>query len=138
MYLTGHYYHGTLTSWTRSVTIPFTHKAALVLEGDDTIYASAVAAEPDAKQWLERASLNYQMNHTLSFDFGMRKIIGFSQPFAFAPTPTFLNGTNISAAIHYFRGNNELYIVYGDPNRLNTVPALFVKLIRYVGAGKGT
>jgi hypothetical protein len=138
MYMTGRYYHGTLSSWTRSVTIPFTNKAALVLEGDDTIYASSVTAEPNAKQWLERASINYQVNHALSFDVGARKIIGFSQPFAFSPTPSFVNATNLSAAIHYFRGNNELYIVYGDPNQLSTVPALFIKLIRYVGAGKGT
>lgn len=138
MYMTGSYYHGRLTSWSRSATIPFTKKVSLVIEGDDTIYASAVAAEPSAKQWLERASINYQANHALSFDFGARKIVGFSQPFAFAPTPSFANATNLSAAVHYFRGNNELYIVYGDPNQLHTVPALFIKLIRYVGAGKGT
>ena len=138
MYMTGSYYHGRLSSWSRSATIPVTKKASFVIEGDDTIYASSVASEPSAKQWLERASINYQMNHALSFDFGARKIVGFSQPFAFAPTPSFVNATNLSAAIHYFRGNNELYIVYGDPNQLNTVPARFIKLIRYMGAGKGT
>lgn len=138
MYMTGKYYHGTLSSWSRSTTISFTNKVSLLFEADDTMYASAVAAEPDAKQWLERASVNYQVNHNVSLDFGARKIVGFNQPFAFMPMTSFVNATNLSAAIHYFRGNNELYIVYGDPNRLSTVPALFVKLIRYVGAGKGT
>jgi hypothetical protein len=49
-----------------------------------------------------------------------------------------VDATNLTAALHFFRGSNEVYIVYGDPNRLVTVPTLFVKLIRYVGAGKGT
>ena len=49
-----------------------------------------------------------------------------------------MNATNVSAALHFFRENNELYVVYGNPNQLFTVPALYVKLIRYVGAGKGT
>jgi hypothetical protein len=138
MYMTGRYYHGTLTSWLRSTTIPFTNRLSLLLEGDDTIYASSLASEASAKQWLERASVNFQVSHTLSFDFGARRIIGFNQPFAFAPTTSFVDATNLSAAIHYFRDDNELYVVYGDPNRLSTVPALFVKLIRYVGAGKGT
>ncbi len=138
MYTTGRYYHGTLSSWQRSFTIPFTRKASFLLEADDTTYASSILAEPDTKQWLERAGINYQFSHALSFDFGARKIVGLNQPFAFASVPSYVDAMNLSAAVHYFRGNNELYVVYGDPNQLNTVPALFIKLIRYVGAGKGT
>jgi hypothetical protein len=143
MYLTGAYYHGRLDSWTRQFAWPLTRRIALSLEADDTIYASALTSESDTKQWLERASLNYQFNKSISLDLGVRRIIGATQPYAFAPfglsgalAP--VDATNVSAAFHFFRGTNELYIVYGDPNQLSTVPALYIKLIRYIGAGKGT
>ena len=144
-YARGSYYHGALTSWQRALAIPVSRKAAISLEADDTIYASSTQAEPDATQWLERAGVNYQFSSSISLDAGVRRIIGSNPPFSFAPfgpstifTPTYLNATNLSAALHFFRGNNELYVVYGDPNRLATLPTLFVKYIRYVGAGKGT
>ena len=41
-------------------------------------------------------------------------------------------------APHLAKGLRPLYVVYGDPNRVSTVPALFIKLIRYIGAGKGS
>jgi len=143
MYLSGDYYHGRLDSWTRQFAWPLTKRIALALEGDDTIYTSSLADEANTKQWLERASLNYQFNKSVSFDLGVRRIIGTTQPYAFAPfgvtgTLVPLDATNLSAAFHFFRGENELYVVYGDPNQLTTVPALFVKFIRYIGAGKGT
>lgn len=163
MYTTGAYYHGRLDTWERSFALPVAARATLFLESDENLYASALTGEPSTKQWLDRVSLNYQFNKALSFDFGARRLIGTTQPYAFAPfgltsafTDTVCRGninvyypttagctatdnvTNISAALHYFSGSTELYIVYGDPNRLSTVPALFVKLIRYVGSGKGT
>ena len=144
-YTTGSYYHGTLSSWLRTIAIPVTRRAALTLEADDTAYASQAKDEPDSKQWLDRVSLSYQFNSAVSANFGVRRIIGTNQPFAFEPfgpsnafTPVMVNASNVSAAVHFFRGSNELYVVYGDPNQLSTVPALFVKLIRYVGAGKGS
>jgi len=45
---------------------------------------------------------------------------------------------NVSLAFHFLAAHNEFYVVYGDPNSLATTPALFVKLIRYIGAEKGT
>jgi hypothetical protein len=33
---------------------------------------------------------------------------------------------------------NEFYLAYGDPNTLNTAPAVLLKWIRYIGAEKGT
>ena len=144
-YMTGGYYHGTLSSWLRTIALPLSRRAALTLEADETAYASHLKGEPDSKQWLDRASFSYQFNSAVSANFGVRRIIGTNQPFAFAPfgpsnifTPVMVNASNVSAALHFFRGNNELYVVYGDPNQLSTVPALFVKLIRYVGAGKGS
>lgn len=163
MYLTGEYYHGRLDSWSRSFALPLGKRTTLVLEADDTSYVSALSDEPSTKQWLDRASLNFQFNRSLSVDLGARRILGTTQPYAFAPigpasafTPSVCRGsvnvfyptnpgctatddaTNLSAAFHFFRGPNELYVVYGDPSRLSTVPALYVKLIRYIGAGKGS
>lgn len=144
-YMTGSYYHGRLTSWLRSIAIPLSNRATVTLENDDTVYASSLKGEPNAKQWLNRASLSYQFSAAISADLGGRRIIGATQPFAFAPfgpsaffSPETLNASNVSAALHFFRGSNELYVVYGDPNQLFTTHTLFVKLIRYVGAGKGS
>ncbi len=89
------------------------------------------------------------------FDLGIRRIIGRNLPNAFQspdlPTPQTplgtLNGSapfdyvsagNVSFAFHFLAAHNEFYVVYGDPNSLATTPALFVKLIRYIGAEKGT
>ncbi len=163
MYLTGEYYHGRLDSWTRSFALPLAKRATLVMEADDTDYVSALAREPDTKQWLDRASLNYQFNRSFSVDLGARRILGSTQPYAFAPfglTSAFTasacrgnvnvfypttagctatdDASNLSAAFHFFRGFNELYVVYGNPSQLSTVPALYIKLIRYIGAGKGS
>jgi len=144
-YMTGRYYHGRLDSWLRTAAIPITPRAVLTLESDDTAYSSRVKGEPDSKQWLDRLSFGYQFNSAISADFGARRILGMNPPFAFAPfgppgvyTPVAINATNLSAALHYFHGGNELYVVYGDPSQLVTVPALYVKWIRYVGAGKGS
>ena len=139
-YSDGAYYHGRLRSWQRIAGLPLTARMSLMLEADDTAYASHVAGEPDTKQWLERASVNYQFNASLSADLGARRIIGTNQPFAFNlfGPPAYENASNVSAAVHFFRGDNELYVVYGDPNSLATNPTLFVKLIRYIGAGKGS
>lgn len=73
----------------------------LSLEADENLYGgSPLRIEPVAKQWLERASLDWQLSRDAA--------------------------------------HNEFYVVYGDPNSLATTPALFVKLIRYIGAEKGT
>lgn len=144
-YMNGSYYHGKLASWTRTLAIPFSARAALTLEADDNVYSSMRKGEPDTKQWLDRVGFSYQFNSAISANVGARRIIGMNQPYPFAPfgpsgvfTPTVINATNLSAALHFFRGDNELYVVYGDPSQLTTVPALYVKFIRYAGAGKGT
>lgn len=35
-------------------------------------------------------------------------------------------------------GRDELYLVYGDPNQLSTLPALIFKFVHYFGADTGT
>ena len=162
-YTAGAYYQGYLSSWQRIASIPFSNRAALNLEADTTAYRGGAFGEQSTHQWLERASVNYQVSKSLSVDFGARKIVGWTQPFAYAPLgpegaftsavcgsslnlnaatvagcPLFDDATNVSAALHYFRGDDEFYLVYGNPNNLLTAPALFIKLIRYIGSGKGT
>ncbi len=155
-YTSGPYSHGHLTGWSYFTTLPVRRRINLSLEVDENLYGgSPVGAEPVVKQWLERASLDWQLNRVASFDLAIRRIIGRNLPNAFqspdlptlqAPLGT-LNGSapfdyvsagNVSFAFHFLAAHNELYVVYGDPNSLSTAPALFVKLIRYIGAEKGT
>lgn len=155
-YTSGPYSHGHLTGWSYSTTLPVRKRLNLSLEADENLYGgSPLRIEPVAKQWLERASLDWQLSRDASFDLGIRRIIGRNLPNAFQspdlPTPQAplgtLNGStpfdyvsagNVSFAFHFLAAHNEFYVVYGDPNSLATTPALFVKLIRYIGAEKGT
>jgi hypothetical protein len=137
VYQGGPYYHGHLTSWTYSTVLPIMKHLHLALEDDENFYASPT--EPTAKQWLERASLDWQFSRDASFDIGARRIIGRNLPDAFEPPQfAFLNAGNISAAFHFLAAKNEFYLVYGSPNSLATTPALIFKWIRYIGAEKGT
>ena len=137
VYSAGPYYHGHLISWTYSTTIPIVKRLHLALEDDENYYASPT--EPIAKQWLERASLDWQFSRDASFDIGARRIIGRNLPDAFEPPQFgFINAGNISAAFHFLAAKNEFYLVYGSPNSLATTPALIFKWIRYIGAEKGT
>lgn len=136
-YQGGPYYHGHLTSWTYSSVLPIIKHLNLALEGDENYYASAT--EPTAKQWLERASLDWQFSRAASFDIGARRIIGRNLPDAFEPPQfRFLDAGNVSAAFHFLAAKNEFYLVYGSANSLSTTPALIFKWIRYIGAEKGT
>lgn len=154
-YNAGAYSHGTLRSWSYLTTIPLPHHFHLTLEDDENVYASRLAIEPTAKQWLERASLDWQLTRDASFDVGARRIIGRNLPNAFQmpdyPTPAnpfgtidgfapfdYVNAGNVSLAFHFLHEHNEFYAVYGNPNSLATTPALYLKWIRYVGADKGT
>ncbi len=137
VYSAGPYYHGRLISWTYNTTIPIAKRLNLALEDDENFYSSRT--EPAAKQWLERASLDWQFSRDASFDIGARRIIGRNLPDAFEP-PQFalISAGNISAAFHFLAAQNEFYVVYGSPNSLATTPALIFKWIRYIGAEKGT
>ncbi|MHB8416202.1 MAG: sugar-binding protein [Acidiferrobacteraceae bacterium] len=158
-YTAGPYYHGELDAWTYLATLPVTHRIHLALETDQNKYVTAYPGEVSTDQWLERTSLDWQPNKAWQFDLGVRRIIGPNIPNAFQ-TPTyesiyspastcniatgnpyqpgcFINAGNVSLALHYLRGRNEFYFVYGNANNLKTEPALFAKWILYVGAQKG-
>ncbi len=149
-YTSGPYFHGHLTAWSYVTTLPVMHRLNLSLEMDENLYGgSNIAAEPTAKQWLERASLDWQFTREASFDLGARRIVGANLPNAIQapdlPSPQFngylpfdyVDAGNVSAALHFLAAKNEFYLVYGDPNSLSTTPALYLKWIRYIGAEKG-
>lgn len=152
-YMGGPYYHGHLDAWSYVTTIPLVRKLNLSLEADTDRYLPATPLEPATNQWLERASLDWQITPSAEVLFGVRRIIGTNLPNAFqlpeygmhAPCVAdpylpgcFVNASNVSLAYHFLAAHNEFYVVYGDPNDLSTLPALYVKWIRYIGAEKGT
>ena len=46
--------------------------------------------------------------------------------------------SNVSVAYHLRLLRSEIYLAYGNPNALTTVPQAIFKLIFYAGAEKGT
>jgi uncharacterized protein DUF5916 len=137
-HLGGAYYHGYLDNWTYLTTQPLARDVHVTFETDENQYATAYPGERSGRQWLERATVDWQLNRNASFDLGVRRLIGPNLPVSFAP-PDFtpLNAANVSVAFHFLTAKNEFYAVYGDPNSLSTKPALFLKWIRYIGAEKG-
>ena len=168
-YSAGRYFHGRLISWSYTTTIPLRRGVNLALEADSNRYTpnaaweplwqKALGAEPEAAQWLERASLDWQINRNASLDVGVRRIVGRNIPNAYQfpdlPAPgagapcsadgaqcfapfDYVDAGNASFAFHFLAAHNEFYLVYGNPNSLSTYPGLFFKWIRYIGAEKGT
>lgn len=156
-YFGGSYYHGSLNSWSYVTTVPLARTLKLALEADENSYAPGAAyagREPATRQWLQRASFDWQFSRFASFDVGARRIVGANLPNAYQapdlPVPVAcgganpyapfdcVNASNVSAAFHFLAAHNEFYVVYGNPNNLSTLPAFYVKWIRYIGAEKGT
>ncbi len=140
-YQGGHYYHGELDAWTYLTTLRLAPRVHLTLETDEDQYLSVYPGEMRTNQWLERASLDFQISKEMQFDLGARRLIGSYLPGAsFAPDFTPVSGGNVSAAFHFLSrdGKSEFYAVYGDANSFSTTPAVFLKYIRYLGAPKGT
>ncbi len=134
-YNTGRYGDGRLDTWFRSTTIQVGTRGALTLALDDT--AQWLPVQPDNIQWFESLSYAYQIDRNSSFAIGIRRVVGYP------PVP---NGggdcmgtcSNISVAYHLRLRHSEVYVAYGNPNALVTVPQLIFKLIFYAGAEKGT
>ena len=136
MYQTGRYGTGRLDTWFRTTTMKVGLRGALTLAIDDTAQwqPSPIASNV---QWFDSLSYAYQISRNSSFAVGLRLVTG--DP----PQP---NGggdcigrcTNVSIAYHLRLRTSELYMAYGDPNTLTTVPQAVFKLIFYAGAQKGT
>lgn len=152
-YVGGPYYHGHLDAWSYITTVPLVSHLDLALEADSDRYLPDDAAERPTSQWLERASLDWQIDRYAEITVGVRRIVGANLPNAYqlpqwsGTTPCSvdpylpgcsIDATNLSAAYHFLAARNEFYVVYGNPNDLTTLPALYVKWIRYIGAEKGT
>jgi len=138
-YAFGPYYHGQLDAWNYVSTLPLRRRLNLSLETDEDKYLTTYPGETTTTQWLERATLDWQLSSDASFDIGTRRIIGGYLPNAVQPPPFgAVSAGNVTVAFHFLDGRNEFYIVYGNPNSLATTPALYLKWIRYIGASKGT
>lgn len=150
-YSGGPYYHGRLNAWTYSTTLPLAKRINLSLRASESGYLTRWFGEQTTRQWLERVSVDWQISKNAQFDLGLRRIVGENLPASFAPLTygsacslnsslpgCLIDAENFSMAFHVLSARNELYLVYGNPNSLSTTPALFLKLIRYVGAEKGT
>lgn len=133
-YQVGHYGNGYLRSWQRNGTVRLRKDVSLSLEGDQTIYTEA-GGRVDT-QWLERASLAFQLSRNSSAAIGFRKITGREPALGF--TPRYVNANNISFAYHKRSAHDELYLAYGDPSRLFTQHVAIFKWIHYFGAEKGS
>ena len=135
-YNTGRYGNGRLDTWFRSTTIRIGNHGALTLALDDTAQWLP-APGPNNVQWFESLSYAYQIGRNSSFAIGLRRVVG---------DPPIPNGggdcigacSNVSVAYHLRVRNSEVYLAYGDPNTLTTVPQAIFKWIFYAGAGKGT
>jgi hypothetical protein len=135
-YYTGNYgLGGKLDTWFRSSTIRVGSRGALTLTLDNT--AQWFAHGSDNVQWFDGISYSYQVSSDSSFALGVRRVVGYP------PEP---NGggncmgtcSNVSIAYHLRLRHEELYVAYGNPNTLVTVPQALVKIIFYAGAEKGT
>ncbi len=107
-------------------------EGAITLEADNTAQYLDVGGA--RIQWFDKASYAYQLNRDSSFAMGIRKIIG-RPPLLSYQQP---DGVNISAAYHTKLGPWELYAAYSDANATDSTHSFLLKLIRYVGADKGT
>jgi Domain of unknown function (DUF5916) len=153
-YNIGRWGDGYLRATTRFTTLKLGARGTLGLEDDNTNDTTDHFGK--YVQWLERASVAYQISPSSSFAVGVRRVIGIPpvlQPPADLVSCPFVPGLSSPATIvagacpaapnisfSYYRrfGSDELYFVYGNPNAAMTSPALIIKFIHYIGAEKGT
>ncbi len=133
-YYVGRYADGYLYTTYRQAGFFLAKKTTINLELDSTDWHGDVGTR--AKQWLERASATYVLGRDGSVVIGARKIVGAGPPVGTSPLPVL--GTNLTFALTERRGNDELYLVYGDASTFRTRPGATLKLIHYFGAQKGT
>lgn len=133
-YNAGRFGAGFLHSIDLRTSIPVMRRGTLSFTAYNT--NQTLDAGGSYKQWLERVSFGYQLGPNQSVAVGWRRIIGTGP--VFFDTPEFIDGTNLSFAYYRrFRGM-EMYFAYGTPNTLSTQHDVIFKLIRYIGADKGT
>jgi len=129
---TGRFGPGQLDTWDRSTTLRVGKRGSFTLEVDDT--AQYLDIGQRRIQWFERASYAYQLTRESSFAVGIRKVVGQSPILSYQQP----EGTNITANYHGKMGPWEFYAAYGSANNISTLHAVTLKVIRYIGAAKGT
>jgi hypothetical protein len=135
-YNTGRYGTGRLDTWFRSTTIRVGNHGALTLALDDTAQWLPAPASNNV-QWFESISYAYQIGRNSSFAIGIRRVIG-NPPIPSGGGDCVGSCSNVSVAYHLRLRRSELYLAYGNPNALTTVPQAIFKVIFYGGAQKGT
>jgi hypothetical protein len=135
-YNAGHYGAGFLDTWFRSTTIRVGNHGALTLAVDDTAQWQPAPAA-DNIQWFESLSYAYQISSNSSFAIGLRRVVG-SPPIPNGGGDCIGTCSNVSVAYHLRLRRSEIYLAYGNPNTLITVPQAIFKVIFYAGAAKGT
>ena len=136
-YYTGRFGEGRLDTWLRTSTMRVGLRGALTFAVDDTSQRFSVGGIASNIQWFDSAAYSYQIDRNSSIAVGVRRITG---------SPPQPNGggncigacANVSVAYHLRLKNEELYVAYGDPNTLVTVPQAILKVIFYGGGQKGT
>ena len=129
----GRYGNGVLDTWYRTSVIRMGNRGTLTVTLDSTQQYLSGGAN---LQWFNGLAYAYQIAANASLAFGVRQVVG---------DPPIPNGggncegrcANVSIAYHLRWSREELYLAYGDPNSLVTVPQALVKLIFYAGAEKG-
>jgi len=131
---TGRFGDGTLDAWQRQLGFRVWRRATVSLLAYDTDWRGDGGARQ--KQWLDRASVSFDLGPRASLVAGVRTIIGTAPPFPFAQT--YAKMTNLSFGLSTRRAHDDFYLVYGDASAVVTRPALTLKLVHYIGAEKGT
>lgn len=131
---TGRFGDGTLDSWQRQLGVRIGRRATVSLLAYDTDWRGDNGTR--LKQWLDRASVSFDLGPRASLVAGVRKIVGTAPLFPFAQA--YGNTTNLSFGFATRRAHDDLYLVYGDASATQTRPALTLKLVHYIGAEKGT
>ncbi len=134
-YATGIFGTGRLDSWTRSATFAVGRRTTVTLTANDTRQYMPSGTNVE---WLERASVAFQQGPDASFAVGLRRIVGLPPLLTTLDTSCERGCTNVSFAYHKRFNQFEIYTAYGDPSPLITRPQFIFKVIRYIGADKGT
>ncbi len=132
----GRYGAGRLDTWFRTTTIRVGNRGALTLAVDSTDQ-SMPSPQTDNIQWFESLSYAYQISTNSSLAIGLRRVIG-NPPLPNGGGDCIGDCSNVSVAYHLRLRSSELYLAYGNPNALTTVPQAIFKVIFYAGAAKGT
>lgn len=131
----GRFGAGRLDTWIRSSTVRVGKRGTLTVQADDT--AQWFDSAPSRIQWFDSLAYTYQMDRDSSIGIGLRRIVG---------VPPLPNGggscsgacSNVTFAYHARFQRGEIFLAYGDPNALTTVPQALFKYIFYAGSDKGT